>query len=59
VRWLFPGQEVQIETICLDCGEPITIRMNDREILSADPPTIVGYITSPFTRWREGSTPFN
>lgn len=57
--WLFPGKEIQIETACLDCGEPIHIRMRDHEILEADPATIVGYITSPFTKWREGTTPFN
>ena len=32
VRWLFPGSEVRIDTRCLDCGEPILIRMRDEEI---------------------------
>jgi hypothetical protein len=32
VRWLFPGKEVRIDTVCLDCGEPIVVRMLDEEI---------------------------
>ena len=35
VRWLFPGTEINIETRCLDLGEPIRIRMRDEEILKS------------------------
>jgi hypothetical protein len=59
VRWLFPGKEIQIEVSCLDCGEPINIRMRDETILEIDPPGAVAYITSPFAKWREGTGAFN
>ena len=59
VRWLFPGKEIQIEVSCLDCGEPIDIRMRDETILEIDPPDSVAYITSPFAKWREGTGAFN
>lgn len=59
VRWLFPGQEVQVESHCLDCGEAIRLRMKDEEILEVTPETTVGYMTSPFSRSRLGSAPFN
>ena len=59
VRWLFPGQEVQVDTRCLDCGGSIQIRMLDEEILEVTPEKTVGYMTSPFSRSRPGSAPFN
>lgn len=59
MRWLFPGKEVRLDTRCLDCGEPIVIRMRDELILEVDPPTTIGYMMSPFTQWREGTKPFN
>jgi hypothetical protein len=55
VRWLFPGQEVRIEANCLDCGEPIAIRMKDDELLDANGEAIVGHITFPVSKWREVS----
>ena len=59
MRWLFPGSEVRLDTRCLDCGQPIVVRMKDEEILEVNPPTAVGYMLSPFTEWREGSGAFN
>ena len=59
VRWLFPGKEVRIDTVCLDCGEPIIVRMRDDEILEIDPPSAVTYLMSPFAKWREGTSAFN
>ena len=59
VRWLFPGKEIRIDTRCMDCGEPIVVRMLDEQILEVDPQTAVGYMMSPFTKWREGSKAFN
>ena len=50
VRWLFPGTEVRIDTRCLDCGEPILIRMRDEEILEVDPPTTVGHMNVPLPK---------
>jgi len=54
VRWLFPGTEVRIDTLCLDCGEPILIRMRDEEILEVDPPTIVGHMNVPLSKLLAG-----
>lgn len=42
MRWLFPNKEVRIDTRCLDCAEPILIRMRDEEILEANPPDYRG-----------------
>lgn len=47
MRWLFPGSLIRVEAPCLDCGEPVVIEMRDEEILSVEPPTIVGYTSSP------------
>jgi hypothetical protein len=44
VRWLFPGTEIHIDTSCLDCGQPIHIRMRDEEILEVNPPTTVAHM---------------
>jgi hypothetical protein len=59
VRWLFPGQEVQVDSRCLDCGESIRVRMKDEVVLEVTPDTTVGYMTSPFSRSRVGSAAFN
>lgn len=59
VRWLFPGQEVLVETRCLDCGESIRVRTCDEEILEVTPVSAVGYMPSPFARSRTGSGAFN
>lgn len=59
VRWLFPSQEVLVQTRCLDCGEPIRVRSRDGEILEIDPESAVGYMPSPFARSRAGSGAFN
>jgi hypothetical protein len=50
VRWLFPGTEIRIDTRCLDCGEPITVRMQDEEILEVNPATVVGHMNIPFAK---------
>lgn len=42
VRWLFPGQEVKVDTRCLHCGDRIRIRTRDDEILEIEPETAVG-----------------
>ncbi len=43
VRWLFPGKTVQIDAPCLDCGDPLSIRMHDEQTLSVEPAGMVGY----------------
>lgn len=50
VRWLFPGAEIHITTHCLDCGQPISIRMRDEEILEVIPSTTVGHMNIPFAK---------
>lgn len=44
--WLFPGKVVQVDAPCLDCGEPLQVRIKDGEVLSSTPGTIVGYADS-------------
>ncbi len=58
MRWLFPGKEVRIEAACLDCGEPIVVRMRDDEILEVDPPDAVGHTVTSFARRTEASMAF-
>jgi hypothetical protein len=59
VRWLFPGKEVRIDSFCLDCGEPMMIRMKDEDILEANPTTIVGLMSIPIPKWGDVSEAFN
>ncbi len=59
VRWLFPGHEISVHSHCLDCGDPIHVRMKDEAIVEIEPPTAVAYMTSPFSKWREGSAAFH
>ena len=55
MRWLFPGKEVRIDAACLDCGEPIVVRMRDDEILEVDPPETVGHTVASFARRSDAS----
>jgi len=59
VRWLFPGQEVAVDTRCLDCGDSIRVRTRDEQVLEIEPESAVGYMPSPFARSRAGSGAFN
>jgi hypothetical protein len=47
------ARKVQIDYPCLDCNEPIRVRMRDGVILEASPPSIVGHVNVPFSRWME------
>ncbi|UFS71241.1 hypothetical protein LPW11_03380 [Geomonas sp. RF6] len=49
VRWLYPGTEIRVDTRCLDCGEPISIRMRDEE-LEVDQKSTVGHMNYPFAK---------
>ena len=55
VRWLFPGAEIRIETRCLDCGEPILVRMRDGDILEVNPTTTVGHMNIPLAKALTGA----
>ena len=50
VRWLFPRKEIRIDTRCLDCGQPILVRMKDEDILEVNPTTTVGHMNIPFAK---------
>lgn len=58
VRWLFPGTEIRIDTRCLDCGQPILVRMRDEDILEVNPATTVGHMNIPFAKIFTGEVPF-
>lgn len=47
ISWLFPGKEIRIDCSCFDCTESINIRMRDGELLSVEPPTVVGPCQRP------------
>ncbi len=53
ISWLFPGREVGIEATCLDCGDPLRLRMRDGAVLDVDPPTMVGHVNVPLRQWRD------
>ena len=57
VRWLFPGTEIRIDTRCLDCGQPILVRMRDEDILEVNPATTVGHMNIPFAKIFTGEVP--
>ena len=52
VSWLYPGMDVQIDCPCLDCGEPIQVRLRDGEITGSSPDSIVAHSKLPFSGWR-------
>jgi len=51
IHWLFPGQEVKVETRDLATAEIITVRYRDDEILEITPETTVGHINNPMWKW--------
>lgn len=57
MRWLFPGSLIRIDAPCLDCGEPLVVEMQDEEILTVDPPEMVGY-TSALVGGEASTRPF-
>ncbi len=59
MRWLFPGREICVDAHCLDCAEPIRLRMRDAELLEVDPPGVVVHANVPLPGWAEHSWAFN
>jgi hypothetical protein len=51
VGWLFPGKTVRIDSVCLDCGEPIRVDVRDGKIEVEDPQGLIGYVSVPIGRW--------
>ena len=56
MRWLFPAQDVRIDSTCLDCGEPLSVRFRDEEILALDPPELVAHTVTSFFAGSGGFT---
>ena len=54
VRWLFPDTEISIDTRCLDCGQPIHVRMRGEDILEVNPTATVGHMNIPFSKILKG-----
>jgi hypothetical protein len=52
VSTLFPGREVGIDSLCPDCGEPISLAMSGGELLSISPASVVAHINVPVSQWR-------
>jgi hypothetical protein len=48
VTWLFPGQVVRIDAPCLDCGQPMTLEMEEGRFLRVEPPSILGHLNQPW-----------
>src|SRR5215831_6974799 len=46
--WLFPGTTVKVEAPCLDCGDPMVLEMRDGELVTVDPPGMVGHLNYGF-----------
>ncbi len=49
--WVFPGRSVQIDSPCLDCGEPLSVVVRDGVVERRDPEGIVCYAGRPFREW--------
>lgn len=49
--WVFPGRTVQIDSPCLDCGEPVRIAVRDGVIERRVPEEIVCYVDLPIREW--------
>ena len=47
----FPGQTVQIDSFCRDCGEPMRLRIKDGIVLEQAPDRIVAHLGVPVARW--------
>lgn len=48
MTWLFPGRVVRIDAPCLDCGEPMTLEMQDGRFLRGEPADVVGHLNQPW-----------
>jgi hypothetical protein len=51
VTWLYPGRTVAVDSVCLDCGEPIRLEMRDGKLLGSAPAGLHGYVDVPFGEW--------
>ncbi len=58
MRWLFPGQEVRIDSTCLDCGEPLHVTCRDEELVEVFPAETVAHTVTSFMARSEASSAF-
>ncbi len=58
MRWLFPGQEVRIDSTCLDCGEPLHVTFRDEEILEVFPTEAVAHTVTSFMARSDASSAY-
>jgi hypothetical protein len=42
---------VQIDSVCLDCNEPIQVKVKEGKIEFQEPEGLIGYVAVPFARW--------
>ena len=40
---------VQVDSVCLDCGEPVQVKVKDGKIESRDPEELIGFVALPFS----------
>lgn len=48
---LFPGRTVTVAATCLDCGDPIEVRLRDATFAAFEPATLVGHSNVPVAAW--------
>jgi hypothetical protein len=42
---------IQIDSVCLDCGNPIRVTVKDGKIESEEPAGLIGHVSVPFGKW--------
>jgi hypothetical protein len=42
---------VRIDSVCLDCGEPVRVDVKDGVIETQEPEGIIGHVSLPMNRW--------
>ena len=52
VSWLFPGREIEVDSLCPCCGEPVHLAMLDGGMVALSPSDSVAHINQPVARWR-------
>ncbi len=43
---------MHIDSLCLDCAEPVQLRMRDDVILAMSPEMVVGHANLPAPEWK-------
>ncbi len=53
IPFMFPGQRIQVDAYCRDCGDPIRLIMQDEEIIEQEPAGLLCHLGVPVARWFE------